>query len=64
VEQSPWMDMTVRVASQVEVELQPDSTVELSWPIAETSRFTLLLSPAEATELHRLLGLKLLVVEQ
>jgi len=58
------MDMTVRVNSQVEIELQPDSTIELSWPVAETSRFTLLLSPAEATELHRLLGLKLLLVER
>lgn len=64
VDQSlPWMDLTLRPNAVPEVELQPDNSVELSWPMAGQSRLTILLSPAEAESLNRVLGLKLLMVQ-
>lgn len=59
----PWLDMTIRPNVDPEVVLQPDNSVELSWPMPGRSRLTILLRPDEANELHRVLGLKLLMVD-
>lgn len=58
----PWMDLTVRPEASVEVELQPDNTVELSWAMANDSRLTLLLRPDDANRLSEKLRLLLLMV--
>jgi hypothetical protein len=60
----PWLDLTIRPETAPEVELQPDNTVELSWPLDESgSRITLLLTPDHARSLNERMGLRLLMVE-
>ena len=59
-----WLDLTLRPQVPVEIDLQPDNTVELSWPLPGESRATLLLTPDDAAALHKRLGLLLLMVER
>lgn len=48
-----WLDQTVRTEGVADVALQPDDTVELSWPIAElgSSRVTVIMSVVAFTAL-------------
>lgn len=59
-----WLDMTIRPQVEVEVDLQADNSIELSWPFPGASRLTILLQPDEADHLHKHLGRKLLLVER
>jgi hypothetical protein len=59
-----WLDLTVRPPDKAEVDLQPDGTIELSWPLGEKSRVTILLAPDVALALTERIGLLLLMVER
>lgn len=51
-----WMDLTLRVKEDAEVDVEPDKTVELSWPIGGSSRATVLLEPEAAKRLSQRLA--------
>ena len=58
-----WMDLTLRVASDCEVDVQPaDNTFELSWSLPEGSRATILVSPDAARRLHERIGGLLMMI--
>lgn len=57
-----WMDLTLRVASDAEVDVQPDQTVELSWALDEGSRATILLDPESAKRMNARLGELLMLI--
>lgn len=57
-----WVDLTIRPEAAPEVELQPDDTVEVTWPMTNGSRLTILLRPDDARVLSGKLGLRLLMV--
>jgi hypothetical protein len=59
-----WMDLTIRPQVAVEVELQPDSTVEASWALPGGSRLTILLRPDDAASLKERISLLLLMVDR
>lgn len=57
-----WLDLTIRVQEDAEVDVQPDNTVELSWPLPGGSRATVLLKADAAQRLNdRLAGLLMLI---
>ena len=58
-----WMDLTLRVASDCEVDVQPgDNTFELSWSLPEGSRATILVSPDAVRRLHERIGGLLMMI--
>lgn len=58
----PWMDLTLRAVRDAEVEVQPDNTVELSFPLGDDSRATLLIPPDLAKRLNERLGELLMLI--
>ena len=59
-----WIDLTIRPQVEAEVDLQPDNTVELSWPLPDGSRATVLLQPEHARDLNDKMGMRLLMVDR
>ena len=61
---TPWLDLTIRPATDCEVDVQPDgnNTFELSWALPGSSRITVLIGPDDAKGLSaRLAELVVLV---
>jgi len=50
------MDLTIRVEEDCEVDVQPDNTVELSWPMGGSSILTVLVEPESAKRLSQRLA--------
>lgn len=46
-----WLDVTFRAEAKADVTELPEGTIEFSWPAPDASRFTVLLTRAEAEEL-------------
>jgi hypothetical protein len=56
------LDLTIRVQEDAQVDVQPDNTVELSWPLPGGSRATVLIKADAAKRLNeRLTGLLMLI---
>lgn len=51
-----WMDLTLRVKQDCEIEVEPDHTVELSWRLGDDSRATVLIEPEAAKRLSQRLA--------
>jgi len=50
------MDLTIRVPGDCDVDVEPDYTVELSWPLGNGARTTILVEPESAKRLSQRLA--------
>ncbi|MGQ0805422.1 MAG: hypothetical protein ACT4PI_16360 [Actinomycetota bacterium] len=61
---SMWLDLTLKLKKecQVDVDVLPDSTVELSFPLGGGSRATILVPPDTAKRMNAELGGLLMLI--